>query len=320
MIRITEAEKLADRIDFIYNPLSELALFLDLLAGPEHHRLHSAWADRIFSGFSNKEKTQFYDLEKKFDGYLNLDRFLDYLSFDFSRSFDQEACRRFILDRENWSPGSACINIDEAASFLCYIWDSYVYPVIGEHENAISAQMDYGKKLLGSGGLAALFEAVSDRVSAGRGNSLTIDKWVESSFSAGDLGSFYLELSLFAFPHLVISDRHEAGFFFLSWDVPFRGDRLVAPGIDRISGISFALSDKSRLRILLMLSGTPMTQKDIGRQMGFAKSTISRHIGILLAADLVKQGAGERNVLLYMNEDVIRNFPEFLLKWLGREG
>jgi len=205
---------------------------------------------------------------------------------------------------------------EQLGAFLSFMWESYIFPVVREHRDVIERQIQYGYELLRKRGQSDLFSEISDRVSFTPSGDLKMEKWVESRFPCRDLHSFFVEPSLFAFPHMVISDEHEQGSFMLSWDVPFRGDRIIAPGINRISLRAFALSDKSRLRILLMLSGSPMAQRELARQMGFAKSTISRHVNILLEAELIRAGEGERNVLLYINNDVLDDFASDVKSWL----
>lgn len=313
MITINRADHLEGKINIIYSPLSELSLAMDLLCLPEHHKLHLPWATKILKNLSIKEKEQMKFYENILDGYLNLDLHIDYLHYPYKKDLKLSTCSDYLCNRENWISPLEEIQRGQLMSFLHYMWESYIFPIVTEHISVISQQMDSGYSLIEKSGNEAFLKSVNDRISFSKKRELQIEKWLESDFFAEELNIFYVELSLFAFPHLMISDRHDEGFFWLSWDVPFRNDSIFAPGIERISAKSFALSDKSRLRILLMLSENPMTQKDLTRQMGFAKSTISRHINILLDAGLLVAEGGERNVQLKVNKKILERFSKEIL-------
>ena len=318
MIQIKGAEDLKEKIKIVYNPLSELALALDLLSHPRHHKLHLHWVDAVLDRFSQKEKEQLGFYEKQLDGYLNLDLHIEYLNYPFELSLKSSTCSSYLCSQKNWISNLNTEAMEQLTFFLGFIWENYIYPVVEEHYSVIKEQKKSGYALLNEKGHQFLFRKVNDRISFTGNNSIKIEKWMESTFESHDLHSFYLELSLFAFPHLVVSDRHREGSFWLTWDVPFQDDRIIAPGIDRISAKAFALSDKSRLRILLILSDEPMTQKELTRNMGFAKSTISRHINILMDAGLIISEEGERNVLLKLNRSSLDVFSGEIMSWIGK--
>ncbi len=318
MIQIKGADGLNGKIKVIYNPLSELALALDLLSHPQHHKLHIEWVDGVLGRFSQKEKKQLDIYKKLLDGYLNLDLHIDFLKYPFDLSLQSSSCSEYLCSGKNWISTLKNETMEQLTFFLGFIWENYIYPVVEEHYSVIREQQKIGYALLNEKGYKALFGKVNDRISFTGNNLMKIEKWIESTFESRDLESFFIELSLFAFPHLVVSDRHKEGSFWLSWDVPFQGDQIIAPGIDRISAKAFALSDKSRLRILLILSDEPMTQKELTRNMGFAKSTISRHINILMDAGFIISEEGERNVLLKLNRSSLDIFSGEIMSWIGK--
>lgn len=316
MIKINGSGGLEGKIQIVYSPLSELALALDLLSNREHHKLHLLWASGILDKLSQKEKDQLKYFERLIDGYLNLDEHIDYLNYPYDSDIENSLCTAFLCNSDNWISVLDSTDMEQLTSFLGFIWENYIYPVVEEHSAVIREQKKSGNTLINKSGFRDFLKSVNDRISFSKNGDMKIEKWVESIFDSGDLNSFYVEMSLFAFPHLVISDRHKEGSFWLSWDVPFRNDKIIAPGIDKISSKAFALSDKSRLRILLMLTESPMTQKELARQMGFAKSTISRHINILIEAGLLVSEDGERNVRLKLNRASLGNFSKEILRWI----
>jgi len=316
MIKINDAEKLEGKIKIVYNPLSELSLAMDLLCKPEHHKVHLSWASNVLDTLSLKEKEQLKYYGSLIDGYLNLDLHVDYLNYPFDAGSLITNCSTYLCNGDNWISSMDTDKMEKLTAFLSFIWDSYFIPVVKEHFPVIIEQLKSGSDLLEKSGFENFLRKVNDRISFIKKSEMRIEKWVESVFDAHDLNTFYIELSIFAFPHLVISDRHSEGSFWLTWDIPFRNDTIIAPGIERISSKAFALSDKSRLRILLMLSESPMTQKELTRQMGFAKSTISRHINILLDAGLIFSEDGERNVRLLVNKKSMERFSREILEWI----
>lgn len=315
MITIDNAVNLESILKIIYNPLSELSLALDLLCNPEHHPLHKKWADEVLLHLSNKEKITLKKIEKILDGYLNLDLYLNFNKYPFSESDPIGRFLPYIQDKGNWMKGGC--DIDGIISFLSYVWETYIKKLVEMHLDKIKEQMEYGQKIVRDSGSGVLLPEVSERVIISGRGQLKIEKWLESRFDASALKYFFLELSIFSFPHLVISDMHEEGVFWLAWEVPFLGDQIVAPGINRISSKAFALSNKSRLRLLLMISKKPMTQKALTVQMGFSKSTISRHINILIESGIIFASGGERNRLLHVNREVLGNFSKELIQWIG---
>lgn len=316
MIVIANARLLEPILEFVYNPVSELCLALDLLCHPEHHPLHQKWAGDVLDRLTHKERMILAQIEGILGGYLNLDAYLDFDGYPFTEEDPQKDCLAFLKDRTRWKSPSGRYDPEMLIPFLAYLWQYYISPLVEEHRTCIIDQIRRGRGIVQEQGLAALFPQISERAGITGKGELKIEKWVESRFDASCLQSFHIQCSLFAFPHLVMADRHETGFFTLCWELPFRGDEVVAPGIDRISAKAFALSDKSRLRLLLMLAEQPMSQKELTRQMGFAKSTISRHINILIEAGIITTSEAERNTTLYVNRDPLKEFSRELMEWL----
>lgn len=315
MVIIQEAHGLDSRIELCYSPLSDLALALDLLCDPEHHPSHVNWVRDVQNQLSRKEMATLRSIEKVMDGYLNLDTKLNYFGIMKTAPPFTGGVQEYIENLNNWAPAEENYAPDKIIPFLSHFWRDYIKPMAEEHSNAIAEQLKEGREILSQSGAQGLLTKVSSRISFNK-DVMKLDKWVESSFKAGSLDHFYLELSLFAFPHLVIDDRHDRGTFTLSWDVPLTEIEHFSSRIDQISTRAFALSDKSRLRILLMLSRQPMTQSQLTRQLGFAKSTISRHIGILQQAGLLLSSDHERNTLLSVNKEELRDFSSTVLHWL----
>ena len=317
MIIIDNAGLLPSKLKIVYNPMSELSLALDLISHPEHHPLHLKWAREINNQLSFKEKKILKEIEGFLDGYLNLDLYLDYDNYPFDENNLTGSALEYLTGKKNWKFIDKKFDIDVLITFLHYFWKNYVHELILKHEKSIIEQMHRGWEILKQSDFQSLLTVVSERANITTRGDLKIEKWVESHFDASILNGFFLELSIFSFPHLIIADRHEKGSFWMGWEVPFLGDRIISPGINRISNRSFALSNKSRLRLLLMISEKPMTQKELTIQMGFSKSTISRHIKILTESRLITATDSGRNRKLFVNREILKEFSNELLLWIG---
>ena len=64
-----------------------------------------------------------------------------------------------------------------------------------------------------------------------------------------------------------------------------------------------AFSDLSRLTILELLARRDMTVGEITASVGLTQSAVSRHLGILRAADVVRATRDGQNVIYSLNKD-----------------
>ncbi|HUW41814.1 MAG TPA: helix-turn-helix domain-containing protein [Rectinemataceae bacterium] len=323
MIYIERSDALAERLRICYNPLADLSLALDLLAAPEHHPAHLEWARGIMRNLSPREKETFEAMRGRMGGYLNLDRYVDEGTFTAKEAFDLRHVEAYLEDDAHWSAAARDLDLPILKSFLAFFWHNYVAPQVLGHQELIAKRIRSGKKLVRERGLQELILAITDRASF-KDDTLILQKKYEARRNGEELSAFEIRISLFGFPHLVIADAAERKLFALCWDLPFQGAGQEPDRLDRLSRIAFALSDRSRLRLLLMLSRTDLSQKDLALQMGFAKSTISRHINILIDAGLILprggprggERGGERNCPLRLDRDVVRLYAEDLTRWL----
>ncbi len=67
-----------------------------------------------------------------------------------------------------------------------------------------------------------------------------------------------------------------------------------------------AFGDRSRLRIISMLSTNEMTVGDITTEIGLSQPTVSRHLGILREADIVIDRRDGQLVYYSLNKDVVK--------------
>lgn len=66
-----------------------------------------------------------------------------------------------------------------------------------------------------------------------------------------------------------------------------------------------AFSDKSRLRILLLVSGKEMTVNEIAAAVELSQPTVSRHLGILREAGIVTDRRDGQQVHYSINKGVV---------------
>ena len=66
-----------------------------------------------------------------------------------------------------------------------------------------------------------------------------------------------------------------------------------------------AFGDRSRLKILLLLSSKEMTVNDIARKIGLAQPTVSRHLAVLRDAGAVENRRDGQNVIYSLSKSTI---------------
>lgn len=299
MTILKDWQQIALKTEIKYNPMTDFILAMDLLSKPEHHPMHKEWTKDVLNSLSRRDKSKLNETSKLFNSYLNLDEYLK--DFNAKDGLSLDSFSIFLKNRDNWLK----CDFEIPVSFLSYMWETYIKNIVEDHKEIILDQIFKGKEQLNNGEFKYLLSSINERIKINSQNCIQIDKWLDLHLEETEINKFIIEPTLFAFPHLAMNWIPQNGYFFLAWDVPFRGDDKTAKTIDLVSKKAFALSDKSRLRILIMLSNKPMTQKQIAKEMGFAKSTTSRHINILIDSGILRSSEYERNSLLYINRDVI---------------
>jgi DNA-binding transcriptional ArsR family regulator len=76
-----------------------------------------------------------------------------------------------------------------------------------------------------------------------------------------------------------------------------------------------ALADPTRREILKHLGNGPMTSGAIADRFDSAWATVSRHLGVLAAADLVIARRNGQQVYYELNTTVFQNFVSHLMEW-----
>jgi DNA-binding transcriptional ArsR family regulator len=76
-----------------------------------------------------------------------------------------------------------------------------------------------------------------------------------------------------------------------------------------------ALADPTRREILRKLHEGPMTSGNIAQEFDSTWATISRHLSVLTAAELVTSTRNGQNVVYELNTTVFQEFVASLLEW-----
>lgn len=313
MIIIRDASGLENKIDITYNPFSDLVMALELLCGPEKQLLHLEWATDVLNSLSRRDRIKLLEIREIFGSYLLMDAFLKDLTPKTDNPIDEFLDH--INNIKNWKEPEGAYNPQEIIPFISYMWETYVKPILVSHWREIQKQIEEGRGYLREGRYRELLEKINERIKL-TNNTLKMQKRYEMDVTSDQVTRFHISPLIFVFPYLLMDWEVEYGYFFLGWEAPFKGEDSAAKGIDIISSRSFALSDKSRLRMLLLLSNKPMTQKDLGLYMGFAKSTTSKHVNILLNADILKREEVDKTIYLSVNRDILKNLSSFIMDWL----
>jgi DNA-binding transcriptional ArsR family regulator len=78
-----------------------------------------------------------------------------------------------------------------------------------------------------------------------------------------------------------------------------------------------ALADPSRRRVLRLLQGSSMTAGDLARRFAFSAPSMSHHLSLLKAADLVRTERRGQTIVYSLNTSVVEDVAAFLLDLLG---
>jgi ArsR family transcriptional regulator, arsenate/arsenite/antimonite-responsive transcriptional repressor len=81
-----------------------------------------------------------------------------------------------------------------------------------------------------------------------------------------------------------------------------------------------ALADPTRREILRLLRERPHTSGEIAEHFPTAWATISRHLGVLKAADLIVAERNGNSVMYELNSTVMQELVAHMLDWTGMGG
>jgi DNA-binding transcriptional ArsR family regulator len=88
--------------------------------------------------------------------------------------------------------------------------------------------------------------------------------------------------------------------------------------MQRSNDIFRALADETRRDILALLRVRPRTSGDIAAQFGSSWPTISRHLAVLRAADLVVAKRNGQEITYELNTTVFEDLVQHVMGWAPR--
>ena len=86
----------------------------------------------------------------------------------------------------------------------------------------------------------------------------------------------------------------------------FRVDRVQMTD-EAICNLLKVISDRSKFEILRRISRSSSYCQELAREMNLTTATISRHMGLLLDAGLVRARRGENSIYYDLNRDAVTN-------------
>ena len=86
-----------------------------------------------------------------------------------------------------------------------------------------------------------------------------------------------------------------------------------------MSDVFKALSDPTRREIINLLRTGPMTSGQIAERFPSAWATISRHLGVLRDADVIKAERNGGNVVYELNTTVLQDIIAQIFDWTNKE-
>jgi DNA-binding transcriptional ArsR family regulator len=88
----------------------------------------------------------------------------------------------------------------------------------------------------------------------------------------------------------------------------------------RAAGIFKVLSHPARLQVAcLLMTGSPMTQKQLIEKLGWPQSTMARHVSALRRLGLVTATRSGQEVLLEMGSPVAEHLMDAVCEWVHPE-
>lgn len=265
---------------------------------------------------SRKERASLLSFSERLGDWLHFDALFKVEDYRIDPDGYGQDLAGFLLDpasrRGSWTADELAI-----VEFAAYLWKAHLGPVVAARKEGILAAVAAGRSALAALGGSAYLASLSERITAAPGDVLILDKKLELELDGGRLKKLRLTPSLFAFPLMVVMDAPGEALFELSHAIPFNQPEEGEQGIRLLADTAFALSDPTRLRMLMMLAGGAASQKELGERMGYAKSTISRHVEILLRARLVRRSldAGGKS-LLELEASTLESFSTGLRHWI----
>ena len=79
-----------------------------------------------------------------------------------------------------------------------------------------------------------------------------------------------------------------------------------------------ALSDGTRREIIKALRAGPLTSGQIAERFPTSWATISRHLGVLRAADLITSTREGGNIIYELNTTVLQELVGEIFEWIGK--
>jgi DNA-binding transcriptional ArsR family regulator len=80
-----------------------------------------------------------------------------------------------------------------------------------------------------------------------------------------------------------------------------------------------ALADPTRREIIQLLREGPMTSGEIANHFESAWATISRHLGVMRDADVIKATKDGGNVVYELNTTVLQDLVTQIFNWTDKE-
>ena len=97
-------------------------------------------------------------------------------------------------------------------------------------------------------------------------------------------------------------------------------DRDGIPAAQELFPPIKALADETRLQILAMLDGRELYAQQIVQRLGISQSAVSRHLQLMVAAQVLSERKEESTKYYSLNEDTLTRLAERLSRHRGRSG
>lgn len=295
-----EQEKLRQLIHFRCSPLLDMALSILVMQNPERFGSVAGWIPRV----TDRLPLGLVDRLKELSEQVDL--FAVVMELEGTAATAPDALRRF-TDTD-----------PELGAALLSYWDA-ISPEVGAKAGLLAESMQNETARLRQMDPLAFICRFSDRVSvAGDGQAIILHWGQGMRIPLGDLERVLFVPSAFCPRRLMFYRLGPVQIFFYD---PLREEPAVAEEAPESLVIGFsALADATRLKLLRLIARESMPAQEMARQLGVNESTVSRHLKLLVEAELVRRERQEGKFIFYgLQPDRIDQLALAANGFLGRD-
>ena len=270
-------------VKVVYSPFREMLLSLHVLSNPAHHVKRLPWAENLLSMMNENEKELLHEMNRKSDDWF---RFIDWCSefpvevyveegIERLRATDEKVFQRFFPDLEK----------ETICNFLYEYHQCYFARELFRIEPWLQQSVHDLKEMIRQNPLR-LSKKLHPRFLI-EGEQIIFLKARTWQYRFVDLSALTFYPSTFIAPHLLM-DNFISTHIKVYYEVEIASSYPDEVPKDLLQ-ILQAISDETRLKMLRDLSFQSFCTQQLTERYNLTKSTVSNHLKILEAIELVQK-------------------------------